>query len=428
MFIPFQEQELYRYWLSHARSGTTLKDGKHRLTILEPGILNRHQGPDFIHSRFSFDGLIFQGSVEMHVSAADWYAHHHHLDPAFADVLLHVVAPNAADNRDVQHKQSARLIPTFRLPVPSLQLADSEHCPIQIMPLNPEILWALADKRLENKIHYFVSALSCRSSKQLFFSGLFHVAGYPHNTAAFDLLAANLLRVPALAGLSFFARLALSAGCAGFLQHPSPDAYSRLLGLTFTKYFSGQNQPLSPKLWKMGGCRPVNHPHFRLAGLAKLLEREAFDELMALLALRLPYLRAWHRLINYLKIPVSDYWAHHSALSRSINKKRKFFFGNARATELIINLLLPLAIAQARQRGSLGFESYLRVLYQRVPAALNYGRLARRYDWYVPFLKKNPFQGLGQGVLALEQDFCNNAACALCPLSPGSQQKLKAVC
>ncbi|MBI2259165.1 MAG: DUF2851 family protein [Flavobacteriia bacterium] len=55
------------------------------------GIYNKAQGPDFSSSVIKLNGLLLIGNVEMHVLSSDWYAHFHHLDKAYDNVILHVV-------------------------------------------------------------------------------------------------------------------------------------------------------------------------------------------------------------------------------------------------------------------------------------------------------------------------------------------------
>ena len=63
-----------------------------KLEILNPGVENPHGGPDFLNARIRIDRLLWAGNVEIHRRASDWYRHRHHLDPAYNNVILHVVA------------------------------------------------------------------------------------------------------------------------------------------------------------------------------------------------------------------------------------------------------------------------------------------------------------------------------------------------
>lgn len=62
------------------------------INIIDTGKYNQNEsGPDFFLSKIRYENLILVGSVEMHVSSSDWYRHKHHLDPAYDNVILHVV-------------------------------------------------------------------------------------------------------------------------------------------------------------------------------------------------------------------------------------------------------------------------------------------------------------------------------------------------
>lgn len=59
--------------------------------ILTPGSLNYGDGPDFHFAKVLYQGITQYGDIELHLRCRDWYAHKHHLDPAYNTVVLHVV-------------------------------------------------------------------------------------------------------------------------------------------------------------------------------------------------------------------------------------------------------------------------------------------------------------------------------------------------
>jgi hypothetical protein len=67
-------------------------------------------GPDFSHATINIDGIEWHGPVEIHVKSSDWYKHRHQNDPAYNNVILHVVFEH---DREVY--QDGRILPTLEL-------------------------------------------------------------------------------------------------------------------------------------------------------------------------------------------------------------------------------------------------------------------------------------------------------------------------
>ena len=51
--------------------------------MIDPGLHNRHAGPDFFNAKVKINGTLWVGNVEIHVRASDWFRHHHDTDPAY---------------------------------------------------------------------------------------------------------------------------------------------------------------------------------------------------------------------------------------------------------------------------------------------------------------------------------------------------------
>ena len=76
--------------------------------VVDPGLQNHHAGPDFFNAKLKIGGVLWVGNVEVHEKASHWYSHGHHLNPAYANVILHVVGE--ADT-DVTRYGSSEIIP-----------------------------------------------------------------------------------------------------------------------------------------------------------------------------------------------------------------------------------------------------------------------------------------------------------------------------
>ena len=88
----FPERILQKIWLRRDFSfeEARLSDGR-SLVIEDPGSWNRLGGPDFKRARMVMGGRRIVGDVEIHLHEASWAAHAHALDPAYREVVVHVV-------------------------------------------------------------------------------------------------------------------------------------------------------------------------------------------------------------------------------------------------------------------------------------------------------------------------------------------------
>jgi len=73
------------------RPGAWHTQSGERIWLESPGQHNQDAGPDFLGARLRIGKLRWTGAVEMHWHAMEWYRHRHQLDPAYNQVILHVV-------------------------------------------------------------------------------------------------------------------------------------------------------------------------------------------------------------------------------------------------------------------------------------------------------------------------------------------------
>lgn len=107
-----QEVLLHYLWRYQKFSSPSLvtTEGK-EISIIRPGNPNAGGGPDFLEAQIFFDALLWNGPVEVHRKASDWYRHNHHLDPNYENVILHVVWEH---DMDIAYS-NGRKIPTLQL-------------------------------------------------------------------------------------------------------------------------------------------------------------------------------------------------------------------------------------------------------------------------------------------------------------------------
>lgn len=424
-----QEWHLYEAWFRFAGTGKILKWQNHTLQIIHPGQLNEHQGPDIQGSRFIYNGITYYGAVEMHVHINDWYNHSHHQDPAYRNVLLHVVIEGSEQSMPVHHTQNPEPIPTFVLPLKRSKSIAAHSC----RPKNAGIefnfaLEKLALQRLDLKIFQFYKALQVYSAGQVFYQSFFRALGYPYNKYAFELLAARLpLAHVSLQKFTEERLTALYLGSAGFLKENHKDIYAVQL---YTYYQSEKTllvfRELDEKTWCLAGVRPFNHPQWRLAGWVNLLlDKQSFNIFTLLSRIvdrRLEYPELLKTLERFFTVSAQGYWQSHFGLDKPFcNIRPNTFFGRERIREIIINLVIPLSIAQARLRGSSGLELYLTEFYLLLPQKNVYHRIKRQLPWLPLDTQVVKRASSNQGLLQLHEHNCRVKNCHSCPIgyTPG---------
>lgn len=80
-----------------------------KLHIKDQGSHNLNSGPDFFNAQIELDNQLWAGNVEIHIKSSDWYAHRHETDPAYDNVILHVVWEHDAEI----FRKDGSTIPTF---------------------------------------------------------------------------------------------------------------------------------------------------------------------------------------------------------------------------------------------------------------------------------------------------------------------------
>lgn len=87
-----REIELHRFWNPKwIQTNQFISTKNQAINVVNFGLLNPLQGPDFIGAEVEFNGQKLFGSIELHLASSDWYLHQHHTDERYNNVILHVV-------------------------------------------------------------------------------------------------------------------------------------------------------------------------------------------------------------------------------------------------------------------------------------------------------------------------------------------------
>ena len=108
--IKISESLIQSIWAKQDFSDIAVStDSGKVLKILDPGVLNTYEGPDFKNAKLDIGGEVVIGDVEIHFYKEDWTTHQHHLNPNFDNVILHVIVFPGKNDVSVQTKKGSVL-------------------------------------------------------------------------------------------------------------------------------------------------------------------------------------------------------------------------------------------------------------------------------------------------------------------------------
>lgn len=351
-----------------------LWDSSHCLTtdglpvkIIDPGRRNRDAGPDFFNAKISIGGRLWAGNVEMHVRASEWHHHGHDSDPAYASVILHVVAQSDC----IINRPDGSPIPQITVPympdlrerfarmfhgssfepkcAPELARTPSVYVTQWLSALGFERLYAKADRVLQ--WHRSVDS----DWQATAYIAVARALGFSTNSDAFEYLARttplrHLLRHadnPDLIAAALF-------GQAGFLDSEAVDfddadeIYYRenmRRDYLFLRNKYGWPAEAPRPAWRMARLRPPNFPHRRIAMLVSLVTGGF------VLGRSLSRFDTPDHIRSFFNLPLPSYWTTHYDFGRR-TPATQCALSKDSTNSLIINAIVPLIYCYGRQFGN----------------------------------------------------------------------------
>ncbi len=286
---------LHYIWQKRIWAGfpQTTTDGK-PVEIVSVGQYNIHAGPDFINAHIRIDGQDWVGNIEIHVCASDWYKHRHHMDAAYDNTILHVVAKadkEVCNTRGECLSQCELQYPHGQDYLTQLLHSTEWHASLSGIPdcgkqllENPTLLtqdWKknLLEQRLECKRQSITQLLGItqQSWAHAFYISLAHNFGFHTNGLPFEALAlATPLSCLQKHRNSLFQLTAILLGQSGLLE---PGARNHEQGLWEEYCFLQKKfslQPIEASMWKKARMRPQNAPEVRIRQFAHLIYQSEF--------------------------------------------------------------------------------------------------------------------------------------------------------
>lgn len=261
-------------------------DGR-SLELVDPGLHNSNQGPDFFNAKVRMDGTTLAGNVEIHLRSSDWYRHGHDKDAAYNNTILHVV--QVADCEAVT--ESGVTLPQVEIDIPQnirdnyselCQTDDYPRCH-RVIPSIPPMkahLWMdalLAERMSERagKVLERVRLLGGDWEKATFVT-LSRNFGFGLNGDAFERWAMaipmqavgkhrdDLFQVEAF----FLGMAGLIDECTTIAGEEQVDKWKR--EYTFLSHKFQLETPMNAADWKFLRTRPKNFPQVRIRQIAQL--------------------------------------------------------------------------------------------------------------------------------------------------------------
>jgi hypothetical protein len=265
--------------------------------------------------------------------------------------------------------------------------------------------------------------------EQLLYEGIMEGMGYAKNEAPFAALARSVpLESLQRQGLQDTPGvMALLFGTAGLLPplRTVADGESRRYLRPLRKHWRELRPSIKGPLlheadWRFFRLRPGNFPTVRLAAVARLLPRlfgdDAFRRMVGLLTAETLSAKDRQRALGGFFTDTPDlFWLHHYRFGAAA-RSPVAGLGNSRATDLLVNVILPIMLLYARVFRIAAIRTHARALLMTLPATQQ-NTVTRKIGRELPggsHALKSAF--LQQGALHLYRLYCHPTRCQECKI------------
>ncbi|EAY31329.1 DUF2851 family protein [Microscilla marina] len=395
------------------------------LSVLQVGNHNADAGADFSLGKVKIGGVDWAGDIEIHLKSSDWNAHQHQHNPAYNNVILHVV-----------WQDDAPALRADNTPMPTLELKDRTNPKwldqYQVLLSNKDVIpcarqfasvktiqkLAMLDKalakRLEDKA-FLLRALLVKNKQdwdETTYQVLAKNFGFKVNSEPFLRLSQGLpLKVLRKSQDSIFQLEALLLGQAGLL-HDKPNAEKvedeyidrlRKEHHFLQRKHRLEDEQMSYEHWKFMRLRPTNFPTIRLAQFASLIHQQ--QNLFSLF-----FNNDYKTLAKKLQVSQSAYWQQHYTPGKPA-KKPVPLLGKDSIENIVINTVVPLLVLYAKEKKQ---DEYM----ERATGFLEYIKAENNHIlrmWEDLGLKvKTAFDS--QALIELYNNFCTPRKCLQCSI------------
>jgi hypothetical protein len=395
--------------------------GGEQIEVFSPGIGNTHAGPDFSNAKVKIDGIDWVGTVEIHPRASGWMEHRHDLDPAYENVVLHVVW----QNDQPIYRLDKTLLPTLELRdrVDESLIAQYKKlvntsftipCKKSFPQVGELVKRSMLDRtllqRMEDKAAKVVEILNQHNGdwQQTTFILLARNFGFKVNSDPFSQLAQSVSYNILLKHTDRPLQIeSLLFGQAGFLDTAVGDKYYQLLRREYSllsQKYSLSARKLRRAQWRFLRLRPANFPTVRLAQFAALVaqEKNVFSKIFGIsdtLSLRALF-----------SIRQSEYWQSHYQFNRK-SKQEVAGLGNSSIDNILINTVAPLLVAYGKYNDEQGIIDRALEMLHAIPSERN----TITKSWAaLGYVAQTAFDS--QAMIELYNHYCQRRNCLNCTI------------
>ncbi len=411
-----KEDILHYIWENRLFYEDSLLVNGEKVEIIDTGQHNFASGPDFFNARIKIGNTQWAGNVEIHVKASDWFRHNHESDPAFFNVILHVVyeqdcrleRPGGEEIPCLVLKFDEEIISRFNQ---LIKTADTIPCHKQLANIH-KIYWCdwlskLMMERLREKTLEVDQILA--ENKYNWEETLYHFMGKSFGFKINSIPFETLVRTTPLNSLLRFRQnsLAINAilfGQAGFLEDLiSEDEYY----ISLQREYHSLVKTLPPRVldkstWKFMGARPGNFPLVRIAQFASIIVQKypLFAELIEHTDLK--------SLRKITEPGMESYWETHYLFGKT-GKRRKLKMGKMASDLVIMNSFIPVVFHYGNFRRRQDLKDKIICILESLSPEKN--EILIKWEKY-GVKATNAFES--QALIHLTTRFCKQKKCLEC--------------
>jgi len=413
-----QEDFLHYIWQYQKFTAVNLKTvSGNLLQVLNVGAHNHNAGPDFFNAQLLINNQKWAGNVEIHLKSSDWYAHHHQIDKAYDNIILHVVWEddiavfdsnnNAVETLVLKDRVDVTLLKNYKK---LLQQKNWISCENEIHIID-DFTWSFwKEKLIINRLQRKTAALDALLLKtnnnweELLFILLAKNFGLKINQNQFLQVAQKLSFLVFKKEIASALSLeSLLFGQANLLDDDKEDGYYQHLQKEYI--YLKQKHKLQDNLIKMEffGLRPASFPTIRLSQFAML-----YHQNKSLFA-KVIQIKSVAEAQKIFSVTAAEYWNTHYTFGKSSAKHKKKI-SNSFIALLLINVVIPLQYQYAKSIGKNNIEEVLK-LYEAIGSEKN--RIIEKFKK----LKVSVNNALdSQSLIELKNEYCAKRKCLQCQI------------